>query len=458
MKEFDNKVLNTIKKHNMIEFGDRIVVGLSGGADSCSLLLSLHNLAKELGITIVAAHLNHGIRSKAADEDMEFSVSFAKSLGIDCITKTVCVPQYAKENKISEETAGRKLRYEFFKSLCQKYNLNKIAVAHNVNDRAETIILNMLRGTGSNGIEGIKPVYNNIIRPVIECTREEIENYCYKNGVSFVTDCTNSQNIYARNIVRNCIIKEMSRINSAATENIIRFSDIMSDECSYLDAEAEKYSIKDDKTNDVVIEKEVFSSLHIALKRRIILNSVCHLQKTTQNISSAQIEALCHDVSTGSMYNIGDDIFVYITHDKIVFTLNNPKIPDYSYKINIPGKVVVNETNTTYFFELADKYKKEKDVLYLSLDNTNPENLVLRTKKDGDVFHPSGMKGSKKLKKFYIDSKISLHIKNLFPVIAGGEEILSVVPIRISEKHKVTNDTQKILKITKLGGTYDETN
>ncbi len=455
MNEFENKVLNTIKKHNMIEFGDRIVVGLSGGADSCSLLLALSKLMKEFNISLIAAHLNHGIRGTEANADMDFSKKFAKFLGIECITKTVSVPEYAVKHKLSEEAAGREVRYLFFNELCKEYNLSKIAVAHNLNDRAETIILNMLRGTGSNGIEGIKPVNNNIIRPLIDCTREEIEAYCKLNSVSYVIDSTNSQNIYARNLVRNSIFKDMTAINTNAVGNIIRFSDILSSESDYIDTKANEYVYTDSENGCVYIKKDDFSPMHIALKRKVLLKAILALKKSTQNISFGQIDLICNNLATGKQYFIGDGIYIYTTHNKIIIADKNPDIPDYSYKITIPGNVIVKETGITYHIEYTDEYKKEKDTIYLSLDNIDADNLVIRTKQDGDTFIPSGMIGSKKLKKFYIDSKINLHLKNLYPVIACNNEILAVIPIRIGENYKVTDKTKKILKITKQGGTYE---
>lgn len=455
MNEFENKVLNTIKKHNMIEFGDGIVVGLSGGADSCSLLLSLSKLAKEFNIKLIAAHLNHGIRGNEADADMDFSQNFAESLDIECITKKVSVPEYATKHKLSEEAAGREVRYLFFNELCKEYNLSKIAVAHNLNDRAETIILNMLRGSGSNGIEGIKPVNTNIIRPLIDCTREEIERYCSLNSVLYVTDTTNTQNIYARNLVRNSIFKDMTAINSNAIGNIIRFSDILLSESDYIDTKANEYVYTDDESGNIYIKKDDFAIAHIALKRKVLLKAILALKKSTQNISFNQIDLICNNFSTGKQYIIGDGIYIYTTHNKIIVTDKNPDISDYSYKITIPGNVIVKETGITYKVEYTCEYKKEKDTIYLSLDNTNEDNLIIRTRKDGDTFIPSGMTGRKKLKKFYIDSKINAHTKNLYPVIACENEILAVIPIRIGENYKVTDKTKKILKITKQGGTYE---
>ena len=199
MNNFELKVLETIKHHNMLTEGDSVLVGLSGGADSCTLLYVLKSLQETFGIELYCAHLNHGIRGEEAQRDMEFSQKFSSQLNVPIICETRDVPKHAKDNKLSEETAARNLRYDFFKCVSEKFHCNKIAVAHNKNDRAETILMNIIRGCGSNGFRGIKPVNKSIIRPLIDVSRNEIEEYITGKGINYVTDSTNKENIYARN-------------------------------------------------------------------------------------------------------------------------------------------------------------------------------------------------------------------------------------------------------------------
>lgn len=455
MNEFEKKALNTIKKHNMIQSGDRIVVGLSGGADSSTLLSLLVNLKKELNFSVIAAHLNHGIRGSEAQRDLEFSKSLAERYGVDFVSETVCVPQYAKEKKLSEEMAGRELRYEFFNKICKEYKCNKIAVAHNKNDRAETIILNLIRGSGANGMEGIKAVNGNVIRPLIDTLRSEIENYSKLQNISYMTDSSNNEDVYARNIVRNKILTQMTRINSNAISNIIKCSEIISDESEYMNEQIKSSDICIFTDEEAYIDKKRFELLHISLRRRIILYCVKQICNSTKNITSKQIEQAASNVKTGKHTSLGNGFFAINNSTQIVITNAPPRYLEYEYIITIPSVIQVKETGLTYSFEYADSYIKDERAVFLSLDEVDLNSLVLRTKVDGDCFTPSGMCGKKKLKKFFIDAKIPSEKRYLYPIVADKNNIIAVLPLRVNEKNIITEKTSKILKIKIMGGTYD---
>ena len=199
----EEKVLKTIKENNLIENEDKIVIGVSGGPDSMALLNVLINLNNTNGLLfkIIVAHFNHGIR-KEADEETEFVKNFCKSKNIPCYVKKENVVELAKAQKIGTEEAGRKLRYEFFDDVLEKENAQKIATAHSANDNAETILMNIIRGSGTSGLKGIEAKRSNkFIRPLIECTRKEIEEYCKKEKLNPRYDKTNDENTYTRNIL-----------------------------------------------------------------------------------------------------------------------------------------------------------------------------------------------------------------------------------------------------------------
>lgn len=451
-----NKLTDTIEKFNMINPGDRILVGLSGGADSCVLLYALNALSEKLSFTVAAAHLNHGIRGKEAKRDEEHAEKFAKSLNVEFFHKEVSVPLHSKEHKISEEMSGRQLRYEFFDDLCKEYSFNKIAVAHNKNDRAETILLNLLRGTGVNGISGIKPVNKNIIRPLIDVTREEIEKFAYDNSISYVNDSTNNEDVYARNIIRNHILTKMAQINAAAIDNIVRSSDIISKECALTNEYLGKICPLKYEDGEVYIDRKIFTSLDTSQKTSIIFKSAEKLLGSSQNISSAEIENAVKINSTGKKYTFSNSLVFYSTSDAFILTESDIDIPPYKYNIFFDNPCYVKETGITYLFEAASEYIKQKNSIYVSIDNIDISKLQLRTKQDGDVFTPYGFKGTKKLKKYYIDEKIPKNKRNLYPVLTLDDEILALIPLRVSENYKVTQNTKKLLKITILGGTYEK--
>ena len=199
-------VIDTIKRYNLIKSGDSIVIGVSGGPDSICLLHILNELKQELNFKIYVAHINHLIR-KEAEEETEYVQEFCKKLGIECFVKRIDVQKEAKDLKRGTEETGRKVRYEFFDEILEKTKSNKIATAHNNNDKVETIIMNILRGSGTSGLKGIEPIKKGkYIRPLIEIEREEIENYCIENKLEPRIDKSNNENIYTRNIIRNIVI------------------------------------------------------------------------------------------------------------------------------------------------------------------------------------------------------------------------------------------------------------
>ncbi|HZK20854.1 MAG TPA: tRNA lysidine(34) synthetase TilS, partial [Oscillospiraceae bacterium] len=210
------KTIKTIKRYNMISNGEVIVIGLSGGADSVSLLHLLIVLGDRFNISVAAAHLNHMLRGKEADGDERFVIELCKSLNVPLLTEKIDCERVAKQSKRGIEECARALRYELFERAAQKFGASKIATAHTANDNFETVLLNITRGSALKGIGGIPPVRGNIIRPIIECTRDEVLQYCDENALSYVTDATNFCDDYSRNRIRNRVIPELLSINSGA--------------------------------------------------------------------------------------------------------------------------------------------------------------------------------------------------------------------------------------------------
>ena len=260
-----DKILQTIKKYNLIEKGDSIVIGVSGGPDSICLLNVLNELKEELDFKIFVAHINHMIR-KEADEETEYVKSFCKNIGVECFTKKIDVIGIAKELKVGTEEAGRKIRYDFFEEVLRNTNSNKIATAHNNNDKVETIIMNILRGSGISGLKGLDPIRENkFIKPLIETSREEIENYCEDNKLNPRIDKSNNENIYTRNKVRNCVIpyikkefnpnilKTINRLSEVATEENEYLNDVTQKAFNEICISLEKLVIAEDCTNEKII-------------------------------------------------------------------------------------------------------------------------------------------------------------------------------------------------------------
>ena len=328
------KVLETIKKYNLIQNGDKIVLGVSGGPDSISMLDILNEIridkTNNLDFNIVVAHVNHMIREEAG-EDLEFVKNFCNKIGVEFYSKSIDIQKIANNNRIGTEEAGRNARYEFFDEILEKTNSNKIAIAHNKNDKAETIIMNMLRGSGIAGLKGIEPIKNNkYIRPLIECERYEIENYCKERNIEARIDRTNFENIYTRNKIRNIIIPYIKKeFNPNIIQTMDRLSELVKEEDEYLEKLVEqKYQemLLEEKTKEIVIDLKKFNKEEKVIKSRILLYTIARLLGSTKGIEKIHIE----DVIKMCSNNIGNK---YLTPNKnIKILLKNHKIYFISQK------------------------------------------------------------------------------------------------------------------------------
>lgn len=315
------KILQTIKKYNLIKSGDSIVVGVSGGPDSICLLHILNELKEELNFKIYVAHINHMIR-KEADEETEYVKNFCKNIGVECFAQKIDVVKIAKEEKIGTEEAGRKIRYNFFEEVLKKTNSNKIATAHNNNDKVETIIMNILRGSGTAGLKGLDPIRENkFIKPLIETSREEIEEYCKENKLNPRIDKSNNENIYTRNKVRNIVIPYVkSEFNPNILKTINRLSEVATEENEYLNKVTletfNKICVEGYTTDNstITLDLKKFNNLELVIKRRLILYTINELLGTTEGIEKINIDdiiKLCNN-------NIGNKYLMPIKKIKIL--------------------------------------------------------------------------------------------------------------------------------------------
>lgn len=330
----EKKVLNTIKKYELIKNGDNIVVGVSGGPDSMALLNSLINIKQTSNIKfdIVVAHINHMIRTEA-EEETKYVQAFCKEKNIECFVKREKVEEIAKNDKIGTEEAGRKVRYSFFDEVAKKVNANKIATAHNANDNAETVLMNIIRGSGTSGLKGIEPIRENkYIRALIECTRSEIEEYCEEQRLKPKIDKSNMENIYTRNKIRNLLIPYIKEnFNPNIITSLNRLSALASSENIFIEKKVEE-SYKEvlinemlgnkviQGKNEVILDLKKFNKLDLVIKNRLMLYTIGRVLGNSKNIEKVHIEdlvKLCEN-------NIGNK---YLTPNKnIKVMVNNGKI------------------------------------------------------------------------------------------------------------------------------------
>ncbi len=328
------KVLETIKKYSLITSGDKIVLGVSGGPDSISMLNILNEIKKELNFEIVVAHINHGIRENAKIDE-KFVKEFCEKKNIEIYILNTNIKELAEKEKRGLEETGRKVRYEFFDEVLEKTGSNKIAIAHNQNDNVETIIMNILRGTGLSGLKGIEAQNGKYIRPLIECKRTEIEKYCEEEKLNPRHDESNDENIYTRNKIRNIAIPYIEKeLNPNIIDTINRLSEIVKDDLNYLNVQTEEayknmcleekipqedvYNVE--KEARIILDLKKFNNENIAIQKRIILYSINKLFGSTKGIEKIHIEdiiKLCNN-------NVGNKFLTPNKNTKIV--IKNKKI------------------------------------------------------------------------------------------------------------------------------------
>ena len=288
------KVIETIKKYNLIKSGDKIVLGVSGGPDSITMLDILKDLKETMNFEIYVVHVNHMIRGQDAINDQKYVENYCNKNNIEFYTKAIDVQEIAKSKKIGVEEAGRIARYEAFEEILKKTNSNKIATAHNKNDKVETIIMHILRGSGVSGLKGISPIRDNkFIKPLIECSREEIEKYCEINKLNPCIDKTNFENSYTRNKIRNIVIPYIKeQFNPNIVETIERLSEVISSEDEYISEitqkEYEKLLISKQE-NQIEIQLKEFNILDNVIKSRLILLVVKNIFGSIQGIEKINI-------------------------------------------------------------------------------------------------------------------------------------------------------------------------
>lgn len=437
-------VKNTINTLKLINSGDIIGCAVSGGSDSMALLYFLLQIKEEYGFNFVCLNVEHGIRGKESESDSLFVKRFCQKNNIKFIGKSVDVPSYASLKGENIEQAARILRYEFFHNAIKDGFCNKVFTAHNQKDNAETVILNIFRGSGAKGLCGIPVVTDkNIIRPMLYTPKSEILQYIKDNNIEYITDSTNLDNAYSRNYIRNALLPLIEQRFEGVYDNISRLCGIMSEENDYLDSLSGGYIQKAHKGYYINLP------LHnVLLKRAAII--CCKKLGVYADITSVNLKDIVRTAegASGNMINIGK-INVYKEYDKlylesasiqkqtvtqIPFAIGEYKIGDYIISVKTADKKE---------FNINDK-KKEK--LFADLDKFD-KNAVFRNKKDCDSFKRYGG-GTKSLSDYLTDIKVPKRIRDKLPLICSGAKVLAVIPYDISEDVKIDADSRNIVKIT----------
>lgn len=452
------KVLSTIDKHNLIEDGDKIVLGISGGPDSVCLLHILNRLKEKLDIELYVAHLNHQIRGIEAQKDALYVADICEKMGITYFLKSIDVPKYCKDNGLSIEEGARKLRYEMFNEIKQKTKSNKIAIGHNLNDQAETVLMRIMRGTGLQGLRGIEySRENGIIRPLLDVERKEIEDYCEIHNLNPRIDESNLENIYTRNKIRLELIPYMKdNFNTNLIESIVRMSNNLRTDSDYIESDAEEKfkNICKVSSDSVEVDINSFNKLHNAIKVRVLRKGIKSILGDTNFIDQKHIDDVMEfesESKINKMLTLPRGVFVYRRKNSILLTTTEIVEEEIEFSYNIPSNGFVKIKEINYIIETQtmtiDRYKNGKvDKMSRGFDfNKIKGGIVIRNRQQGDKIKLAG--GTKKLKDLFIDLKIPREERCKVPVITDEEGILQVGEYKSSENYKIDENTKEVLKI-----------
>ena len=472
------KVLSYIRTHNMLAPGQRVVAGLSGGADSVCLLSLLADLREEYSLELRAVHVHHGLRGEEADRDAAFSRELCRSLGVPFSLAFVNVKEEAGKRRISEEEAGRILRYQVFEREAGRWEQElrrektaepagsqpesvKIAVAHHGDDSAETILYQLFRGSGLKGLSGIPPARGNIIRPLLCAERREIIAYLEEKGLPFVTDSTNLENDYARNKIRNQILPmAVQEINQGAADHISRAGELIGEADRFFEERAERMletlleteALETGETKEQGSESAALSVSGLLelshIEASYAVRAVFKRKKwPLRDVTSGHIESVLALLRgrTGAGSDLPGGLRAERSYDRLILAKLQPGQTEKRDESGLPS----------LFMEVADRENqgeipKNLYTKWFDYDKIK-DTLSVRYRLPGDYITLKGG-GRKSLKSLFIDEKIPREERSHIPLLAEGSHVLWVIGGRISEYYKVTEETERILKVQVDGG------
>lgn len=451
------KFINT---NNLLADCQKLLLGVSGGPDSLAMLDLFYKLKNDLGIEIAAAHLDHMFRKESKSE-ADFVEDFTNKKGIKLFRKQLNLPKIIKRNNLSAEAAARKVRFNFFKEIIEKNDFDLLSLAHHSDDQAETVLLNLFRGSGLQGLSGIQPAaeFNGIkvIHPMLEFSKKEILNYCTQNNLQPRFDSSNQENIYSRNIIRNQIFPVVEeKINSRAREVIARSSNLLTAENDFLEQLAVreyKKILKRKNDKKIIIDFDKFQNIDQVLQRRIYRQIYNHLNNNLDDLyldHIFEIEKLINDNKTGRGVDIASGIRVEISYSDLVF-LKKDKLREGTInkkEIELEKEIQIDK-NRSLITEIVDcrdfSFSEDFQQAAFDYDKLNLP-LFIRNRKTGDKFRPLGMSGHKKVKDILIDEKVPKYKRDqLLLVVDVKGNIVWLAPYKISDKYKITEETDKVL-------------
>lgn len=454
---FLDHVRRTIDRYQLLGQGDRLIVGVSGGADSMVLLHVLNLFRKDFKLSLVVAHVNHGLRPDEAEREAELVRGTAKKLGLPFEYGQFNVRDFKRTGGFSPQDAARRIRFQFFEDLLQKHHAAKIALGHNANDQVETVLINLLRGSGLKGLKGMVPIREGkVIRPFLQVWRKEIDSFIVENGIPFLVDSSNLKKTYLRNRLRLEFIPLIEKeYQPGFGAGVLKTAALLQAENDYMEkASEEAYQRLIHKGKDeAYFSFAEYQSLHPAIRWRFIqgvVENICGkgewLDETSRifNKMGEPFASFLLELPCGNFFEK--------RYDTVLVKKKSLKpVPPFEMELVSPGRNLVEEIQKEVvikeiFRGPSDPFSGPPNVAYLAFESLRFP-LKMRNFRPGDRFQPLGVKGTQKLKQFYIDHKVPRFERPSIPLLMSGEMIAWVVGYRIDERVKVTDQSRKVLRV-----------
>ena len=438
--------------------GERVLIGLSGGMDS----VCLFHILRELGCRLEAVHVNHGIRGAEADRDEAFVKTLCEKYEVPFHGFRFDVPEISKEQKMSVEEAGRMIRKEVFEEVSKECGANYIALAHHGNDRAETFLFNLCRGTGVKGLGTMKPVQGKVIRPLLWAKREEIEQYIQKHEYDFVEDATNASEQYTRNRIRHQILPLLEEVNPKCVSHICGAAEKLSKVSAFIDREAEKLCRLSAVMygQEVQVLKFAFYQGDEVLRIPVLQKCVEYLSGSLANITEEHLEKLLKlfEMQTGKEIHLPYKITAVRTYDGIRMFFREEREQISPVEITGEGTYLFGGLTFKVSVEAWDERKIFPIKNYTKCFDYDKiiGGVCLRTRENGDYLEINKEHNRKPLQDYLVNEKVAKDTRDQIALLACGSHILWVVGKRISEYYKVTKETKTVLKVQVCGGNIHE--
>ena len=448
------KIEQTVKKYHLLEKGDAVVIGLSGGADSCALLLGLGLLSEIYSLKLIVAHFNHGLRGAASDGDEVFCRSLAQKS--DLLFETESMRSLSVPKGLSPEDYYRQERYRFLDQVALAHGANKIALGHHLHDQAETVLINILRGCGLDGLKGFLPMRDGkYIRPLIEVSRQEIIAFLKQTDVEYRKDSSNESQAHLRNRVRMALIPFLKdNYNPRIEQNLVRMAEIIRRDDEFIDGCVREIILSphvQKMENACIVSVEYFKTLPSSLCFRLIRALLESLAPDGKGFSFAHIQALVDLTvrsSSGKRMTLPYGLSVRKEYDRIILEAGKfVGDPDYEYPLKIPGTLDLQERKMI----LSTRRAKVQEIDFHGVNricfdaDKIAEPLVIRNRRRGDWFEPLGTKGSQKIKKLFIDRKLPRQERERIALLVDQESVIWIENMHLSDRVKVSPETKNVM-------------